>query len=299
MVFKAAMPLIAGGAVFLSLMWSATAEGFWSSSNLAIVPLTPFQGVEIVYAMIVASLVTVGLATTGYLSELRNMADLARRTAGALEVQMARICVGLALVLIALYFMWVLFIKTNVNAIDACSLHVLHERVGLHDLCVSATFVLFLAADFLTLRGMEKARDACADEDTRATREEIELIHEFSKQQLWLIDFPVLIGFAISLLIVWSASLFSGWDNSSFYLNSSISNEMNIRRSTALFMCNGQSLDMREMQMSIVSIFSAGIAMGYLAAHVFMSQMVFITLNVFFSRKRARLHAANSHGPRA
>lgn len=293
---KALFPLLVGILVFLVMIYSATADNWLAARNWNLVPASPFRGVQLVYAMIFSSLATVLVGTSMYLGELKHMLAIAAQTGGASHLRLARALIFCAMLILVLYFIVTIVNKNSATATDACNLHILHQRVLWHDICVGVTFALFLAADWQTLVGMNKAAQVCAGNIQRIQlQNEIQLTREFSKQQTLLVDLPVLAGFFVSLMIVLSAGILRGWDAASFYVNPSVVDFLAARRDNTLFMCSSQPIDIREFQQTVGSIFTAGIAMGYLAAHVLMSQLVFIALNFLFRQKRAALHAAGAH----
>ncbi|AXQ30200.1 hypothetical protein D0B54_16630 [Solimonas sp. K1W22B-7] len=283
---KAFRPLIWGVLVFFIYMYLVHSDSSYAVRNWVVVPKFPFHGINFVYAMLFASLATVISATSGYREDLDSMMSIAKITAGASQIRAAKIILELTVYGISIVLLSLLFFRQDKAQTDACSLHVLHSRALLHDLCVCGMFLAFLVADILTLKGMSRAYDACV-----ARPELVKLIpklglnRDYLKQQLWLIDVPVIIGVIVSFLILGSVPFLSGWDPDLFHVIGRVSDYLQRSRSTAIVMCSGQPLTIQEFQESVASIFSAGISMGYLAAHVLLSQLVFIVLKVFHDRK--------------
>lgn len=284
MAIHASYPLMAGLVLFAGYMLLASSNSDFSSKNMAIVAPSPFKGIDLVYGMLFASLATVFTATAMYLSDLEVMMTRAARVGGLNKIRTARRILTLTLGLDIVLFFSVLFYKQGLQASDACSFKTLLIQAKYHDLVVGLIFAAFIVADLLTYYGLKEA--LAGGRGGSEDLEEAERDQGFALQQLWLIDIPVLVGAGVSVMAVFFAAGVNHWDSNLLHVSGQVESYLARQRITTLLTCDGRPLSLPEFQESVARIFTAGIAMGYLAAHVLMSQFVFIALNVFHKMKR-------------
>lgn len=307
--WAAFVPLVVGITAFTFYMLSTGTEERGQAHHTALIVPSLFRGIDFVYGMLVASLVTVLVGTLLYLFELhvmmlraqrieertrvgrsqqRNAQDKQDTTRGdddndADTTSVNRIGAAFLMLVIAIFIdvallVMILFYNVGATSGEACDLEKLLVQTKYHDGAVGLVFVTFVIADALTYYGMRKAISNASRKDKDCKHAQSD--KDFAKQQLFLIDVPVLIGAIISVIIVLFAAGLNDWASNAFRLSRDVQEFMSVKKLTTVFVCEGKPLSLPEFQESIVRIFAAGIAMGYLAAHVLMSQIVFVTLTV-------------------
>ena len=280
----AAAPLFCGIAVFFLYMYASQFEGPYSPSNWVLVSSTEFKGVNLVYGMLFASLVTVLLGTLAYGGELKKMESLANGTGGIFKIRRAFKILRWMGVILLVYFLYPLFLRGTIPDNDICNLSALHDFVHRHDRLVIALFATFAVVDLLTWKGMTQSRDELEISDEEKSQSAA-FTAEFSKLQLLLIDIPVLFGALVSLLITSFSLGYSGWNEKLLTLDPRVDELIHSGKSLDIVRCMGEGLSLQQFQESVSGIFIAGISMGYLAAHIIMSQLIFIFLNIVHDRR--------------
>lgn len=282
-IWPVIMPLALGVSTFAIYMWASSVSGF------GILAPSPFKGIDLVYAMILSSFVTVATATYFYLEELETMMLSAAALGGGHDkIRWARRIIILTTISIVVVTLWLLVAGILYDQ-KACEFDAFLRQAKIHDAFVGSIFAVFVVADFITYSGLKET--IAVSPLGSKERAHAEANKEFVVQQLWLIDIPVLTGAIGAVLVVLFASGANSWDASLLHPAPQIEDFMERTRLQYLFSCDSQQISFPEFQQSIVHIFSAGIAMGYLAAHVLMSQFVFIALSFLHRRKvRTREH---------
>jgi len=302
---RAAAPLLVGGVLFVFLIQTAFTNSAWAVTNTILVPREPFRGVALVYCMFIASMVTAMVATLFYLFDLEKMKLRAASLAGYHLVNRAYAVLLTAIGIILLASLLLLVFRANPSGGDACQYAAVRSETIIHDVVAGALFVAFVVADVLTWRGISAGLKKLAESGgptADVQRLEMELDREFAQHQLWLIDIPVIIGAAISVLIVLFAQKVATWDPIMFKLSGTVTDALASSRmssNTGIFDCANQPMSLGAFQASVVEIFSAGIAMGFLAAHILMSQVVFIALTLIHASRRRRVNESAQCPPLA
>lgn len=274
------IPIVCGAGAFFYVLFQY--------DNLAIVPATAFHGMRLSYAMLFGSISTVLAGTIIYLREMREIKEIAHKSAGWRELISGYILLVITILIFGGIFLFQMMQKNEAPNSRACDFENLHHQALLHDFSLAAVFLLFVIIDWLTRRGMMKAKVKCETSSELADlAKQSGKKLKFASQQLWLVDVPVLVGIFLSILIAAFLPAFSGWDPALFDVERGVRTYFAQARSSTLFTCSLQPLTIEEFQTSIAQIFAAGIATGYLAAHILMSQMVFIILHFFQQRADA------------
>jgi hypothetical protein len=326
--FRPYVPLFVGLAAFALFLMSWQQDGI-TVRDSRLFPPTAFDGIKFVYAMFVGSIATTVYATFDYRNELREMSSLAEGSDGKSFVTAAKICLSAVISLIALSVVGLLLLPGVFGRPDPCDSESYQTFIHTHDFVVGIIFIAFVVSDRLTLIGMRKARekieysindlrskissiqDEVNQRESKNLRDMIDnnerdlvilqdkrasaiFAAEFSKFQLWIVDIPVLFGLFVIFLITQLALNDAGWNSAILKIDVSISEAMAQSRTINLLSCNGTGVSIYEFQKSISGIFSAGIAMGFVAASVIMSQIIFIALNIIYD---GRMIEVDKRGP--
>jgi hypothetical protein len=317
--FRPFIPLFVGLGAFALFLMSWQQDGITVRES-PLFPPTAFDGIKFVYAMFVGSIATTIYATFDYRNELREMSSLADGSDGKSFVTAAKICLTVVISLIALALVGLLLLPGIFGRPDPCNSDSYQTFIHTHDFVVGIIFIAFVVSDRLTLAGMRKARQKIESKinELKSTISSIEneisvsksknlsdmiidkfndlsvlqekrasaaFAAEFSKFQFWLVDVPVLFGLFVIFLITQLALNDAGWNSAILKIDASILETMEKSRTINLLSCNGTGVSIYEFQKSISGIFSAGIAMGFVAASVIMSQIIFIALNIIYDRR--------------
>lgn len=289
-VSKSLIPLIFGAITFFIFMYTSQSDGDYSSKNLVLVSSAAFNGANLVYATLLASLATTFAGTVQYRRDLIEMKELARGTQGIFKINVASGVLFSGLVISTIWFFAPFVFRATVSHADICNNTGLDQFLHKHDYIVLILFSTFLVADVLTWQAMLAVRD-----ETKSTNKEKSdasaFSAEFSKLQFLLIDIPVIIGAGLILFITSYAYAYSDWDNNILKIDPSVAEYLKSNKSINLLRCLGDGLSLQQFQEGVTKIFVTGIAMGYLAAHIIMSQVIFFFLNVVHDRRIERIEA--------
>ena len=165
----------------------------------------------------------------------------------------------------------------EVSDYAACTYHHAREEFQGHLIFVSAIFVVFIVIDVLTWHGMSVAAKAMSGAEQIKARS----ASRFALGQIWLVDIPVLFGGWLSYFLM----------NLPQQVNPTILKmdpEMFRLGERAAFCKNSGDwvpLSGDGFAEMITNLFLSGMSSGYLAAHVVMSQLVFVVLSVLIARE--------------
>lgn len=281
-IARSLIPFIAGLAV-LWFFWSRIDSGLaFDLRNMASVPKPAFKLTTLVYSLFLSSMTVVFVGTCLYIIEFSKFMDAANFRGRRLLLLAQGLCVLAVVIILLTILIWIGVRQPD--PAEACDGSDLIRSFFFHDIFVFLVFALFVVIDTLTILGLRRAIQAHPPKTAR--REQLCDYLEWAKAQLFLIDLPVLLGSAALWAFVHfveGEALLRTFDVTIVKSVTTGARGLGAEPGLTSLVCNGQPVDILTMT---GSVFTAGAGMGSLAAQIFVSQIVFVTLGFFFRYRR-------------
>jgi hypothetical protein len=249
---------------------------------------TPYLAIAIIHSIFVASIVTTVFATIFYTKDLYILDRIAYRLPGQRLIFTAMVLTAITILFVGIFICVLLAFPPIEKAPKGCSFSELSSEFGTHVAYVSVLFLIFLVIDIFTVVGTKKAAGKLDEAAPPHSPDDLDRLHdlrtsaEFARDQIWLVDVPVLLGAIASYYLVPVA-------NMNVRIMHFATGMLNFNSNPV---CNDHELTVETFDVMVSNLFVGGIAAGFLAAHIVMSQLVFIALGALYRRKRRRPVAA-------
>jgi hypothetical protein len=284
----------AAGLLVLWFFWSRIDSGLaFDLRNMASVPKPAFKLTTLVYALFLSSMTVVFVGTCLYILEFNKFMDGTAFRGRRLLVVAQGLCILAVIIMLVTILVWIGIRQPD--AAEACDASDLIKSFFFHDIFVILVFLLFVVIDTLTIMGLRGAIQAHLPKSAR--REQLCDYLEWAKAQLFLIDLPVLLGSGALWAFVHfveTGALLMTFDEA--VVKSAVAGGRGAGPGLTNLTCNDQPLDILRM---VGNVFTVGAGMGSLAAQIFVSQIVFVTLGFFFRYRRNEGRFDNSSNPQA
>jgi hypothetical protein len=278
-LFKGLIPLIFGLIAFLWLIIKA-GKGEPDITHSQLMHSTAFLGIAIVYCIFVASVVVAIAGTVLYIIDLDLLSDLLHDIPGRAYVQAAKALTLFTIVIYSAAIIYFVAFQKNTISEESCSYSELPSDFLQHISFVALLFFLFISIDALTVAGTKMGladiRKAHAGNDVKIKKLQLNL--DFASQQIAFIDLPVIIGIVFGALIWSTAKL----NPELMQFDSNLLTLSNVQ-------CNAHLMTILSFNTMVSNIFLGGIATGFIAAHILMSQLVFFFLGWVHRLKEAEV----------
>lgn len=279
-VAKAVGPMFLGIATLVVLLQhSYVSEGEGPDfSKTAFAHRGPYQASVFAQCVFSASVIVTIIGTLFYVSDLHRCSKLLAGKSGQGRVDLA-FYLTIATVVVSLGIIAVVAgIKgPDIGDYAACTYHGVQDEFTNHVYFVCGIFLAFIAIDVLTWLGMRDAAKALQGEDAiRANSSS-----KFAFNQIWLVDVPVLFGGGLSYFLMnlpqQANAKILQMDPGMFALAE--------KGAACKYSGGWMPMSTDGFAEMITNLFLSGISSGYLAAHVVMSQLVFVVLSVLSARE--------------
>jgi hypothetical protein len=273
-------------------------QGVWGDLRTIEAFRTAFMLSSLVYVILVASLVVVLVGTILYFIDITRMAKDVGQHGNQVYLALGLLVTVLVIVIVAI--LSENFVIGSPSIEDFCNGRDLTRNFFYHDTIVFILFAGFTGVDFLTVRGLDEALLKLSPRK-RAGKEgrKLRASREWALAQLKLIDVPVAVGaFALFGLVHYIESreimmIFV----SPIQMPPVTGGVYSAHESMTQLQC--LKLPLQDLQRFIGNTFIAGVAAGSLAAHVLMSQFIFMMLSLFFRRPPASVTLAKLRPPKS
>lgn len=274
-VLKIVVPMFLGTWLLVWLLQSAYSEDGSDLSKTALVLQGPFKGSTFSLCVFIASLAVTMIGTFIYVWDLSGYRKLLNDKPGERQITAAFALTMLTIVVATGAIIFSVIFPSHPHDLESiCTYTGVYAEFTGHIMLAVGIFIAFIVVDVLTLWGMNSALKEQATPDPRLVG-----YRKFASNQILLVDIPVLVGALLSLVLIYAPDLLQ----LEFMVMDAGDDGMFKIAEDSVTCGKGENtliLDVSDIGAMISNLYLSGIATGYLAAHVLMSQLVFVILSL-------------------